>query len=137
MNQDNGDGVEGASLRDRATLASHEAPAGLRHSEGIPSAEDLWETLCYLGKWVERGLFCKTVTPTEALQCLAHYPGMPWNSRRWDVDHKPYAAAYYAKFPKTAAQAMSAGTAETAQQAQGEARQRGPKDAPKGGYHEG
>jgi hypothetical protein len=29
----------GASLRDRATLATHQAPAGLGHSEGIPSAD--------------------------------------------------------------------------------------------------
>lgn len=61
------------------------------------------EVLCFLGKWIERGLFCKTVTAAEALSVMAHFPGMPWNSERWDVDHKPYAAAYYAKFPKTAA----------------------------------
>ena len=75
------------------------------HTVAIPIAhEDLWETLFFLGKWIERGMFDKNVTAREAMGVMAHYPGMPWNSMRWDVDHKPYAAEYYAKFPKTAAQ---------------------------------
>jgi len=39
--------------------------------------------------------------PAEAISMMAHYPGMPWNSQRWDVDHKGYADAYYKAFPKT------------------------------------
>lgn len=65
--------------------------------------ERLNEALFFVGRWVERGMFCSSVTASEAISCIAHYPGMPWNSQRWDVDHKPYAAAYYAKFPRTAA----------------------------------
>ena len=60
------------------------------------------KTLCFLGKWIERGLFDKNVSAKDALGVMAHLPGMPWNSERWDVDHKPYAAKYYAAFPKTA-----------------------------------
>ena len=63
--------------------------------------EDYRDVLCFIGKWVERGLFCKTTSPQDALSVIAHFPGMPWNSERWDVDHKPYAEAFYKMFPKT------------------------------------
>ena len=71
----------------------------------------LREALCFVGKWVERGQFDKHISPAEAISMIAHYPGMPWNSERWDVDHKPYAAVYYARFPKTAALASEEPTA--------------------------
>jgi hypothetical protein len=85
----------------------------LTATEALPRQDDgeLREALCFLGKWIERGLFCKTVTAKEALSMMAHFPGMPWNSERWDVDHKPYAAAYYEAFPKTRA-ALSASEGE-------------------------
>jgi hypothetical protein len=63
------------------------------------------EVLYYLAKWVERGLFdVKNHTPKEALEVIAHHPGMPWKRHRWDVDHKPYASAFYTKFPKAKGQ---------------------------------
>lgn len=62
--------------------------------------EDYREALRFIGKWVERGLFCKTTSPHDALSVIAHLPNMPWNSERWDVDHKPYAEAFYKTFPK-------------------------------------
>lgn len=59
----------------------------------------LTEALCFIGKWVERGVFDAQISADEALEVIINLPGMPWNSARWDVDHKPYAAAYYARFP--------------------------------------
>lgn len=59
----------------------------------------LTEALCFIGKWVERGVFDKQISGRESLEVIINLPGMPWNSARWDVDHKPYAAAYYARFP--------------------------------------
>lgn len=59
----------------------------------------LTEALCFIGKWVERGVFDKQISARESLEVIINLPGMPWNSDRWDVDHKPYAAAYYARFP--------------------------------------
>jgi len=58
------------------------------------------ETLMYLSKWVERGLFDSRVTPTEAMSVIAYYPSMPWKTGVWDVNHKPYAEEFYNKFPK-------------------------------------
>jgi hypothetical protein len=58
------------------------------------------ETFYYLAKWVERGLFDHHHTPKEALNVIAHHPGMPWKEGRWDVDHKPYANAFYTEFPR-------------------------------------
>lgn len=54
----------------------------------------------YLWKWVERGLFDGQVSAKEALEVIAYHPAAPWKSSRWDVDHKSYAKAFYAKFPK-------------------------------------
>lgn len=61
------------------------------------------EALRFVAKWVERGVYDKTVPAADALKNIAHYPGMPWESGRWDVDHKPYAAQFYKDFPKAAA----------------------------------
>ena len=61
------------------------------------------EVFNYLAKWVERGLFCEHTTPEEALKCIAYHPGLPWMKGRWDVDHKPYAEAFYKAFPKARA----------------------------------
>lgn len=60
---------------------------------------ELEDSLSFIAKWVERGLFCKTTSPQDAISLIAHYPGMPWRSQRWDVDHKPYAEAFYKAFP--------------------------------------
>lgn len=61
--------------------------------------ERLRDALCFIGKWVERGAFDPQISAKEAVEVIINLPGMPWNSERWDVDHKPYAAAYYAQFP--------------------------------------
>jgi hypothetical protein len=58
---------------------------------------------------------------------------LAWKLRRARADRKgPYATSVWQheKTLERLAQAMSAGTAETPKVAQGEARQRGPKDAP-------
>ena len=65
--------------------------------------ERLKDAIRFVGKWVERGLFDKDVSAKDALETIAYLPGMPWNSGRWDVDHKSYAEAYYKSFPKTRA----------------------------------
>lgn len=54
----------------------------------------------FVWRWIERALYDPTVGMRDALGVLAHYPGAPWNRGRWDVDHKPYAAAFYADHPK-------------------------------------
>lgn len=56
----------------------------------------------YLWKWVERALFDHSVTAMKAAKVIAHHPAAPWQNGRWDVDHKPYAAAFYRMFPKSA-----------------------------------
>lgn len=58
------------------------------------------DSFYFVAKWVERGLFDHHHTAKEALDVIAHYPGMPWKNGRWDVDHKPYASDFYKKFPK-------------------------------------
>jgi hypothetical protein len=60
----------------------------------------LQDTINFIARWVERGLFDKHHSPKEALDVIALYPGMPWKNGRWDVDHKPYASAFYTKFPR-------------------------------------
>lgn len=69
----------------------------LREVERLKAEQD---TFYYLAKWVERGLFDHHHTPKEALEVIAHHPGMPWRRHRWDVDHKPYASEFYKKFPR-------------------------------------
>lgn len=67
----------------------------------IPSAEgEMNQDWAFLWKWVERGLFDPKISHQEALNVLAHWPGAPWKQGRWDVDHKPYAEAFYKKFPR-------------------------------------
>lgn len=58
----------------------------------------------FVWKWVERAIFDDMLPANECLSTLAHYPGAPWNLGRWDVDHKPYAAMFYAQFPKALAE---------------------------------
>jgi hypothetical protein len=60
----------------------------------------LRDTINFVARWVERGLFDHHHTAKEALDVIAYYPGMPWKTGRWDVDHKPYASAFYTKFPR-------------------------------------
>lgn len=87
-------------------IASHSYIQRERHRErGI--LKSITESFNFVAKWVERGLFDKHHTPKEALDVIAHYPGMPWKSGRWDVDHKPYASAFYTKFPKAKADAAA------------------------------
>lgn len=57
--------------------------------------------LAFFWKWVERGLFDKDVSAKDALGVIAHHPDAPWKNGRWDVDHKDYAEAFYAKFPRS------------------------------------
>lgn len=64
--------------------------------------EALRETENFIAKWVERGLYDQQISAVNALQTIAHFPSMPWKNGRWDVDHKPYAAAFYADFPRAA-----------------------------------
>ncbi len=77
------------------TLASYRAEI-TQLRDKLARARDDFNYLC---KWVERGLFDEHVSPTEALKCIAHHPGMPWKEGRWDVDHKPYAKDFYDTFP--------------------------------------
>jgi hypothetical protein len=83
-------------------LASHSYIQRERHNliteNGSLKADQ--ETFYYLAKWVERGLFDHHHSAKEALEVIAHHPGMPWKEGRWDVDHKPYAKEFYKKFPK-------------------------------------
>lgn len=58
------------------------------------------EAWAYLWRWVERRLFEKPVNHEAALKVMLHHPSAPWNNGEWDVSHKPYAEAFYAKFPK-------------------------------------
>lgn len=88
------------ALEHRAALATQPASdTGLLEALERELAE-LKESWFYLHKLVERGLFCKSVSPTEALEAIAFHPTAPWKNGRWDVDHKPYAVQFYAKFPK-------------------------------------
>lgn len=84
-------------------LASHSYIQRERHNlvtENLKLKGDQ-ETLYYLAKWVERGMFDhKNHTPSEALEAIAYHPGMPWKRHRWDVDHKSYAGEFYKKFPR-------------------------------------
>jgi hypothetical protein len=85
-------------------IASHNY-IQIHHLEHIREIERLkldQETFYYLAKWVERGLFDHHHTSKEALEIIAHHPGMPWMEGRWDVDHKPYASKFYETFPKAA-----------------------------------
>jgi hypothetical protein len=66
-------------------------------------ADKAQETVYFMAKWVERGLFDKAISGAEALNVIAYYPGAPWHFERWDVDHKPYAADFYKAFPKARA----------------------------------
>lgn len=75
----------------------HVGPAPASEVERLRNVE---ETFLYLCKWVERGLFCQHTAPKTALEAVAYYPGAPWNQGRWDVDHKPYADAFYKAFPR-------------------------------------
>jgi hypothetical protein len=80
-------------------IASHAYTMRERQTEkGV--TQMLQETVNFVSRWVERGLFDQHHTAKEALDVIAHYPGMPWKEGRWDVDHKPYASAFYKKFPK-------------------------------------
>lgn len=56
----------------------------------------------FIYKQVERGMFCKHSGSKTALSNIAHHPNAPWaegSSWNWDVSHKEYADAFYAKFP--------------------------------------
>jgi hypothetical protein len=64
---------------------------------------ELSEERLFLYRWVERGMFDDATRPKNALDVMAHYPNAPWKNGRWDVSHKPYAAALYKLFPKAAA----------------------------------
>lgn len=74
-----------------------EAPTDRR---GVEADDEQRETWQYLWRWVERGLFDKQVTFSDAFKVMAHHPGAPWNNGVWDVSHKPYAEQFYTKFPK-------------------------------------
>jgi hypothetical protein len=68
----------------------------------IAELEGEREGFLYLCKWVERGLFDDKIMPADALNVIAMFPAMPWKNGRWDVDHKPYAKAFYERFPRAA-----------------------------------
>jgi hypothetical protein len=57
----------------------------------------------FIWRWIERAIYDKQISASEALSVLAHSPHAPWSNGRWDVDHKPYAAKLYADHPKAAA----------------------------------
>jgi hypothetical protein len=90
-------------------LASHNYIQQQRHKLVLENRilRQVRDTFYYLAKWVERGLFDHHHTPKEALEVIAYHPGMPWVEGRWDVDHKPYASAFYEKFPKAKADRAS------------------------------
>jgi hypothetical protein len=86
---------------DEAKLLVAAYPALLDHIERLEAEnrkhDENWR---YLWRWVERGLFDSHTSPKDALEVMAHYPAAPWFNIKWDVTHKPYADAFYAKFPK-------------------------------------
>jgi hypothetical protein len=71
----------------------------------MTEVEELREELSFIYKWIERGIFDKHVSASDALGVIAHYPGAPWKNGRWDVDHKEYANKFYEQFPKARAPA--------------------------------
>jgi hypothetical protein len=80
-------------------MASHGFIIEQRRQQSV-TIRALKDTINFIARWVERGLFDHHHTPKEALDVIAYYPGMPWKEGRWDVDHKPYANAFYTKFPR-------------------------------------
>lgn len=54
----------------------------------------------FIWRWIERAIFDDKLTHGDCLAVIAHHPSAPWKNGRWDVDHKPYAEAFYAQFPK-------------------------------------
>ena len=82
------------------TLASDELNKIVENLKQALTSDSSQADLNFVAKWVERGLFDKMVSPKEALEVIAHYPAMPFNEGRWDVDHKPYAQAFYKAYPK-------------------------------------
>jgi hypothetical protein len=61
--------------------------------------ERLRADILFISRWVERGIYCKNISPDAALKCIAYYPSMPWHNMVWDVDHKEYKEALYRDFP--------------------------------------
>ncbi|MFC0302727.1 hypothetical protein [Rhizorhabdus histidinilytica] len=83
----------------------YDAPTPDHPAENAKSSGDVRAALYedgYLWKWVERGLFDEHISPRNALEVMAHHPGAPWKEGRWNVDHKPYAKAFYEAFPRAA-----------------------------------
>lgn len=95
--------LESATITDNlmVSIGCADLKALLTLAEQSTEREEAW---LYLHKWVERGLFDHHHTPKEALEVIAHHPTAPWKNGRWDVDHKPYAKAFYEAFPRAAAQ---------------------------------
>jgi hypothetical protein len=95
--------LENATITDNlmVSIGCADLKALLTLAEQASEQEEAW---LYLHKWVERGLFDDKISMDEALKCIAHHPSAPWKNGRWNVDHKPYAKAFYAAFPRAAAQ---------------------------------
>lgn len=55
----------------------------------------------FIGKQVERGLYCKhSGDPKLRMENIAHSPFAPWNMGFiWDVTHMEYAEKFYKDFP--------------------------------------
>lgn len=83
-------------------LASHNSISQQRRELATLKSDQ--QSLMFVAKWVERGMFDTLISPKDAIDTIAYYPGMPWMTGRWDVDHKPYANAFYNRFPKAKGQ---------------------------------
>ena len=68
----------------------------------IAREEEQKREWAFVWKWIERAGFDASLSREECIDTLLHYPSAPWNSGRWDVDHKPYAKRFYAAFPNAA-----------------------------------
>ena len=86
--------------RDNLVLCNKLIAEEKRHNLQSNEIEQRNDQLCWIARWIERGIYSDTTTPIAALKVIAHAPDMPWHSQVWDVDHKDYAEQFYKDFPK-------------------------------------
>lgn len=89
-----------AALEVAAGITREAIDAYQSHSTGDAGPET--DGSAWVWRWIERAAFDDKLSKAECIDVLLHYPGAPWNLGRWDVDHKPYAEAFYKAFPKAA-----------------------------------
>jgi hypothetical protein len=91
----NPDGPEAADFVEQqaATITSLTAEVEARDGD-----------LAFIWKWIERAIFDDALPAKDCLATLAEYPGAPWKTGRWNVDHKPYCEMFYKRYPLAAIQ---------------------------------